>query len=106
MNIAQMMQKAQVMKQKMAEMQEKVSQMEVSGEAGAGMVKVVSTGKGELRSLKLDPSIVDASEIDVLEDLVIAAVNDARNKGEAMMAEETQKMMSELGLPPGLDLPF
>ncbi len=106
MNIAQMMQKAQVMKQKMAEMQEKVSQMEVSGEAGAGMVKVVSTGKGELRSLTLDPSIVDASEIDVLEDLVIAAVNDARGKGEAMMAEETQKMMSELGLPPGLDLPF
>ena len=106
MNIAQMMQKAQVMKQKMAEMQEKVSQMEVSGESGAGLVKVISTGKGELRSLKLDPSIVDASEIDVIEDLVIAAVNDARGKGEAMMAEETQKMMSELGLPPGLDLPF
>jgi DNA-binding YbaB/EbfC family protein len=105
-NIAQMMQKAQKFKQQMQEMQERVQQMEIDGTAGAGLVKCRVNGKFELKMLKIDPSIIKAEEAEVMEDLIIAAVNDARLKAERTMAEETQKVMKDMGLPPGLDLPF
>lgn len=105
-NIAQMMQKAQEMKTKMAEMQQKVMDMDISGESGAGMVNVVMNGRGELRSLKLEPGIVDPSDVEVLEDLIVAAVNDARKKAENLIAQETSRIMEELGLPSNMDLPF
>jgi len=105
-NIGQMMKQAQMMKEKMGEMQEKVLAMEISGESGAGMVKVVMNGKGNMKSIKIDPSIVDPEDVEMLEDLIVAASNDARSKSEEMIAEETQKIMSDMGLPPGLDLPF
>ncbi len=105
-NLSDMMQKAQVMKQKMEEMQVKVLDMEVEGQAGAGMVKVVANGKGEIKKLDIDPSAIDPNDKELLEDLVIAAVNDAKSKGERMVAAETQKIMSDMGLPAGLDLPF
>lgn len=105
-NIGQMMKQAQQMKEKLAEMQEKVMKLEVSGESAAGMVRVVVTGKGELKSLKLDPAIVDPSDIELLEDVIVAAVNDARKKAEEKVAEETSKIMQDLGLPPGMELPF
>jgi len=106
--MAQMMQKAQMMKQKMGEMQSKVLELEIQGASGAGMVNVLCNGKGDLKSIKLDPSVVDPEDIEVLEDLILAAVNDAKSKAEKKVADETQKMMSDLGLPPGmgLDLPF
>ncbi len=103
-NIMQMMAKAQKLKSKMGEMQERVRAMDLDGQAGNGMVTCRMSGKFELKQLKINPSAT--ADVEMLEDLVIAAVNDARLKAEKMMSDETQKLMSELGLPPGLDLPF
>lgn len=105
-NIAQMMQKAQKFKQQMQEMQNRVQAMELEGTAGAGLVVCRVSGKFELKYLKIDPSIINAAEADVMEDLIIAAVNDARVKAEKTMSDETSKLMKDMGLPPGLDLPF
>ncbi len=101
MNIAKMMQQAKAMQEKMQTMQEHMANVTVEGASGAGLVKVVMTCKGQCQSITLDPSIVKADEKDILEDLLKAAINDARSKADAKMAEETQKMMSDLGLPPG-----
>jgi DNA-binding YbaB/EbfC family protein len=109
-NIQQMMQKAQVMQKKMAELQEGLSGVEVSGSAGGGLVQVVMTCKGTMRSILIDPSLIVATEKDMLEDMVKAACNDARAKADQKMAEETQKAMADMGLPPGMlgsgGLPF
>ncbi len=105
-NLGQMMKQAQQMQTKMAEMQAKLEQVEVVGSAGAGMVSVTLNGKGEMRRIKIDPSLADADELDVLEDLIVAATNDAKAKVEAHVQEETQKLMGGLNLPPGLNLPF
>lgn len=105
-NIMQMMQKAQKFKQQMADMQARVQQMNIDGAAGGGVVSCVVSGKFELKSIKIAPDLLKAEEVDVLEDLVVAAVNDARVKAEKLMADETQKLMKDMGLPPGLDLPF
>ena len=106
MNIAKMMQQAKVMQDKMAEMQEKLGEMEVEGTAGGGLVKVTMTCKGEVRSLNLDESILVPSEKEVIEDLIKAAMNDGKSKADAKMAEETQAMMGDMGLPAGTQLPF
>lgn len=105
-NIMQMMQKAQKFKQQMEQMQARVQQMDLDGAAGGGLVTCKVSGKFELKSLKIDPGIIKADEADVLEDLIIAAVNDARLKAEKTMADETEKLMREMGLPPGMGLPF
>lgn len=105
-NLAQMMQKAQVMKEKMAEMQKRANEREIIGEAGAGMVNITINGRGEVRKLKLEPGIVNPDDVEVLEDLIVAAINDARKKAEQAIAAETAKIMEELGLPPDLDLQF
>lgn len=105
-NLGQMMKQAQEMQAKMAEMQSRLAEIEGPGQAGAGMVSVVLNGKGELRSLKIDPKLADPAEIEVLEDLVVAAFNDAKGKVEAAVQEETQKLMGGLKLPPGMRLPF
>jgi DNA-binding YbaB/EbfC family protein len=102
----QMMQKASQMKQKMQDMQERVQQMELTGEAGGGLVTCMVNGRFELRTLKIDPSLVKTQETEMLEDMVVAAVNDARKKAEKLMGDETEKIMKDLGLPPGLGLPF
>jgi DNA-binding YbaB/EbfC family protein len=70
------------------------------------MIAVVLNGKGELRSLKIDPKLVDPTEVEVLEDLIVAAFNDAKGKVEAAVQEETSKLMGGLKLPPGMKLPF
>ncbi len=101
MNIAKMMQQAKAMQEKMQVMQQKMESVTVEGASGGGMVKVVMTCKGNCVSIAIDPSLMKADEREITEDLVKAAVNDARAKGEAKIAEETQKMMSDLGLPPG-----
>ena len=105
-NLGQMMKQAQAMQAKMAEMQEKLAQLEVSGQSGAGMVQATLNGKSELRGLKIDPSLVDPGEVEVLEDLIVAAVNDAKAKVEAQVAEEMKNVTGGLELPPGMSLPF
>jgi DNA-binding YbaB/EbfC family protein len=105
-NLGQMMKQAQEMQAKMAEMQSRLGDIEVPGQAGAGMIAVVLNGKGELRSLKIDPKLVDPSEVEVLEDLIVAAFNDAKGKVEAAVQDETSKLMGGLKLPPGMKLPF
>lgn len=105
-NLSQMMKQAQEMQTKMAQMQEKLGEIEVSGQSGAGMVTATLNGKGEMRALKIDKSLVDPDDVEVLEDLVVAAVNDAKGKVEAQVQEETQRLMGGLKLPPGMKLPF
>lgn len=105
-NFVQMMQKAQKVKQGLQEMQARVAQMEMTGEAGGGAVSCLVNGRFELKAIKISPAVINPQEADVLEDLIIAAVNDARAKAEKVMADETGKIMQGMGLPPGLDLPF
>ena len=105
-NIAGLMKQASQMQAKMAEMQAKVEAMEVSGEAGAGMVRVTLAGKGEMRRVKIDPKLMDPAEIEMLEDLIVSAHADARRKLDAMMAEEMSKVTGGMDLPAGLKLPF
>lgn len=105
-NIGQIMKQAQQMQTKMAELQEQLAELEVSGSAGGGMVQVTMSGKGELRGVKIDPSLADPNDIEVLEDLIMAAANDAKAKVEARVQEEMQKLTGGLQLPPGMQLPF
>lgn len=105
-NLGSMMKKAQEMQEKMQKMQEKMGETEVDGKSGAGLVTITLNGKGELRKIKIDPSLIDPSEIEVLEDLIVAAHNDAKVKAETMMQEEMQKITAGLPLPPGMKLPF
>ncbi len=105
-NFLQMAQKAQQFKSKMQDLQVRVGQMEVQGEAGGNLVRCRVNGRFELKTLKVDPAVIKADDAEVMEDLIIAAVNDARAKAERLMADETKKMMEDLGLPPGLGLPF
>ena len=105
-NLGKMMKQAQEMQSKMAAMQAELESIELDGASGGGLVTATLNGKSELRRLKIDPSLVDPSDIEVLEDLVIAAVNDAKHKVEAHAAEEMKKLTGGLSLPPGLDLPF
>jgi len=112
-NLAGMLKQAQQMQSKMQDMQAKLDATLVDGAAGGGMVKVTLSGKGDLKKLSIDPSLVDAEEKEVLEDLIVAAHADAKQKVEAMMAEEMQKATAGLnipgmggGLPGGFKLPF
>jgi hypothetical protein len=105
-NLGQLMKQAQAMQTKMAEMQEKLEMLEVSGSAGAGMVTVTLNGKGVMRGVKIDPSLAKADEIEILEDLISAAHNDARARLDEKVQEETAAMMGGLQLPPGFKLPF
>ena len=105
-NLGQMMKQAQEMQAKMQEMQSKLADIEVSGQSGAGMVSVTLNGKGDLKKVKLDKSIVDPEDVEVLEDLLVAAFNDAKAKVEQQVADENAKMMGGLKLPPGMKLPF
>lgn len=101
-NIQQMMQKAQKMQKKMEELQEQMGGVEVQGVAGGGVVKVTITCKGQMTAIEIDPSLVNPSEKEMLEDLIKAACNDARAKADQKMAEETQRAMNDLGIPPGM----
>ena len=109
-NLGNMLKQAQQMQTRMQEMQAKLDATEVEGAAGGGMVKVTLTGKGDLRRVAIDPSLMTADDREVLEDLLVAAHADAKQKVEAVMAEEMQKATGGLnlpgGLPGGLKLPF
>jgi DNA-binding YbaB/EbfC family protein len=105
-NLAQIMKQAQEMQSKMSEMQENLVNVEITGESAAGMVSVTLNGKGGMIRLKVDPSLINPSDTEVMEDLILAAHNDARSKVDARMQEETSKMMGGIELPPGMKLPF
>ncbi len=105
-NLAGLMKQASQMQAKMAEMQAKMEAMEIEGEAGAGMVTVILSGKGEMKKLKIDPKLADPAETEMLEDLVVAAHADAKRKVEAIMAEEMHNATGGLELPGGMKLPF
>ena len=105
-NLGQMMKQAQEMQAKMAEMQEKLAEVEVTGASGGGMIQVTLNGRGEMRKVEIDPALVDPDEVAVLEDLIVAATNDARAKVEAQAAQRMSELTGGLSLPPGFKLPF
>jgi DNA-binding YbaB/EbfC family protein len=105
-NLAGLMKQAQQMQSKMEEMQTTLQALEITGEAGAGLVAVTLNGKSELRKIKIDPKIIDPADVEMLEDLILAAHRDAKTKIEAASAEEMQKVTGGLQLPPGMKLPF
>ena len=105
-NLGDMMKSAQQMQDKMKSMQDELSVMEVTGEAGGGMVEVIMSGKHETKGVRIDPSLIAADDIEVLEDLIVAAFNDAKGKVETMMQEKMSELTGGLQLPPGMSLPF
>ena len=105
-NLGQMMKQAQEMQAKMAELQEQLARTEVTGAAGGGMVQVTLNGKGEMRAVTIDPALADPDEVGVLEDLIVAATNDAKAKAEAKVAEKMRELTGGLNLPPGFSLPM
>ncbi len=105
-NLGQMLKQAQEMQAKMQEMQEKLANVEVTGSAAGGMCQVTMSGKGEARRVSIDPALVISDETKVLEDLILAAINDAKTKAEEESRMEMQKLTGGLELPPGFQLPF
>ncbi len=101
-----MMKQAKELQEKMQALQEEVAALEVEGHAGGGLVSVVMTGKSEMKRLKIDPSLLKPEEAEIVEDLIVAAVNDARAKAEALLADKMRAMTGGLQLPPGMTLPF
>lgn len=101
-----MMQQAQQMQKKMEEMQQKLAETEIIGKSGGGMVQITMNGKGEAKKIVIDPKLVDPNDKEVLEDLIIAAINDAKTHNEIKMNEEMGKLTGGLGLPAGMKLPF
>ena len=105
-NLGNILKQAQNMQTRMAEIQEELQALEIEGQSGAGMVRVTVNGKGEVRALHIDPAVVDKDEVGVLEDLIVAAVNDARGKAEEVSRERMGALTEGLPLPPGFKLPF
>ena len=104
-NIGQLMKQAQMMQENMRRMQEQLATVEVEGQSGAGMVKVIMTCKHEVKRISIDPSLV-GDDREMLEDLVAAAFNDAVRRVEQTVAEKMSGFTAGLGLPPGMKLPF
>lgn len=102
----EMMRAAQAMQAKLAEAQAKVEQMEASGLAGGGLVAVTLFNKGALKRVTIDKSLMKPEDVEILEDLIVAAHAAAKQNLDAAMAEEMQKMTAGLPLPPGMKLPF
>ena len=101
-----LMSKAKEMQAKMQAMQEEMTTLEASGQAGGGLVSVTLTGKFDMKSLKIDPSLFKETEVEILEDLLLAAHNDAKAKLEKTIQEKTQALTAGLPIPPGFKLPF
>jgi hypothetical protein len=101
-----LMKQAQVMQEKMQEMQAEMERLEVEGQSGGGMVLVTLSAKGQLKSISIDDQLLKADEKEVLEDLIVTAHEDARKKAERLLEEKMKGVTSGLALPPGLKLPF
>ena len=105
-DMAKMMKAAQDVQAKMAQLQDDMHNILITGESGAGLVKAVCTAKGELKSLDIDPSIFNSDDKEVVEDLILAAIKDAQAKASARAQEEMARMTEEMGLPKDMKLPF
>jgi len=103
-DLMKMMKQAQEIQGRMQRMQEELAALEVSGQSGAGLVKVTLNGKGEMRSGKIDPSLLKPDDAEIVEDLVLAAFQDAKGKVEGEMQKRMQEVTGGLPLPPGLKL--
>ena len=90
----------------MAEAQQKLNDIEVEGESGGGLVKVIATAKGSFKRISIDDSLVKLDEKEILEDLITAAINDAKEKGETAANEEMKSLTGGLPMPPGMKFPF
>lgn len=105
-DLMNLMGKAKEMQEKFQALQEEIANLEVSGTAGGGLVTVTLSGKGEMKSLKIDPSLFKEDEVEILEDLILAAHNEAKAKAEAQTQQKTSELTAGLPLPPGMKLPF
>lgn len=105
MNINDLMKQAQQMQQKMQQMQEEAAKAEVTGESGAGMVKIVMNGRHDVRKVSIDPDVLKEDK-EFLEDLLAAAVNDAVRKVEEAQRKQMEKMTGGMQMPPGFQMPF
>ena len=105
-DMAKMMKAATDMQGKMAELQEELSNMTVTGESGAGLVRATATARGVLTGLEIDPSIFNPEEKEVVEDLILAAIKDAQNKATEKKKEEVTRVTEAMGLPKDIKLPF
>lgn len=105
-DMAKMMKQAQDMQAKMAQMQDDLNTLMVTGESGAGLVKATATAKGELKGLDIDPSIFNGDAKEVVEDLILAAIKDAQSKAADRSQEEMTKISADLGLPADFKMPF
>jgi nucleoid-associated protein EbfC len=105
-NLGGLMKQAQQLQERMQEMQARLETMETTGESGAGLVRVTLNGKGDMKRVKIDPKLADPADMEMLEDLVVAAHRDAKDKIDTQAAAEMQKISGGLQLPPGMKLPF
>ncbi len=101
-----MMKQARELQERMQRMQEEVAALEVEGTAGGGLVTATMTGKSEMKAIRIDSSLLKPEESEILEDLIVAACNDARAKAEAKLADKMRELTGGLELPPGMKLPF
>ncbi len=104
-NFGTMMKQAEALQRNMQQAQEEIAQLEVTGESGAGMVKVTMTGKHEVKRVQIEPAVI-GEDREMLEDLVAAAINDAVRRVESESQQRMSSLMSGLRLPPGMKLPF
>jgi DNA-binding YbaB/EbfC family protein len=105
-DMAKLMKQAQEMQEKMADAQARLDEVEVTGEAGAGLVKATVNAKGRVRALSIDPSLFTPDEREVVEDLIVAAIQDAQSRAGDAAQAEMAKITEGLSLPPGMKLPF
>lgn len=105
-NIGEMMKQAKKMQAQMAEVQEKLATLEVDGSSGGGLIKATADGKGVVKTIKIDPTLLDPEESEVLEDLLVAAIRDVQVKAEELASQEMNKVTGGLKLPGGMKLPF
>jgi len=105
-NMADMFKQAQELQKNMTDVQEKLDSIIVTGASGAGLVTVEMTAKGTVKTLKIDPSLAKPEEIEILQDLVASAINDAKQKAEEASASEMEKATGGLSLPAGFKMPF
>jgi len=101
-----MMGKVKEMQAKMEQVQAEIAAMSIEGKAGGGLVTVVLDGKGQMKSLKVDPSLFKEDDVEILEDLIVAAHKDAKDRGEAQAQEKMATLTAGLPLPPGMKFPF
>ncbi|MEM8877643.1 MAG: YbaB/EbfC family nucleoid-associated protein [Pseudomonadota bacterium] len=101
-NMMDMMKQAQQLQSKMQEMHTELEQLEIEGEAGAGMVRIVLNGRGDVRRVAIDPSLLKPEDAEIIEDLIVAAFGDAKRKSQEVMQEKMKQVTGGLPLPPGL----